>query len=119
MVSKQNYIGQLIDMDTSSKAVDVHMKKLDLKIVDLGTVTSRLEAKLESTDQTLQVFGHRQDKIQDALLDMNQNYEKLVNIMAQMTSDFENELENKCVEGSMSNQRSSSVFHYKNLVSRS
>lgn len=50
-------------MDIRAKAVDEHLKKLELEMADLGiafkAVISKLENKLDSTDQILQVFGHR------------------------------------------------------------
>lgn len=54
-----------------------------------------------STDQTLQVIGHRQDKIDDThtMLDMNQIYEKIVAMMAQMSSDLKMGQKNEGVEG--------------------
>lgn len=92
--------------------MDEHLKKLDLKMTDLDAVfkavISRLEGKLEATDQTLQVFGHRQEKIEDTVLDMNQKYEKMMVMIAQITSDLKAKQKNKGVEGSLSSQGSGS-----------
>lgn len=106
-------------MDTISKAVDEHLKKLDLEMADLGTtfkvVTSRLENMLEVMDQILQVRGHRLENIENPLLGMNKIYEKVVFMKVQISSELKID-QKKGVEGPVDNLRFGIVILTPGLV---
>ncbi|KAL2475270.1 Uncharacterized protein Adt_36006 [Abeliophyllum distichum] len=70
-----------------SKTHEEHSWKVDREMSDLSVAYRAIASKVESSDLTLKVLGNRRKKIENFMNDMNQKYEMLVAMMAQINGN--------------------------------
>ncbi|KAL2460887.1 Uncharacterized protein Adt_44307 [Abeliophyllum distichum] len=71
--------------ETRSKTHEEHSRKVDKEIGDLSAAYKALSSKVESYDLTLKVLCNRQERVENILTEVNQKYESLVAMMAQIS----------------------------------
>ncbi|KAL2526131.1 Uncharacterized protein Adt_11185 [Abeliophyllum distichum] len=91
--------------ETRSKAQEEHLKKIDREMGELSAAYRTVINKVESFDLTLKVLGNRQEKIENIVSDINQKYETLVAMMAQISGNMK-EGKDKQAESSAPQTRS-------------
>ncbi|KAL2461714.1 Uncharacterized protein Adt_45134 [Abeliophyllum distichum] len=64
-----------------------HLQKVDKEMENLNLTVRVVTSKVDSCDLTLKVLCNRQEKMENIMSDMNQNYETLVAMMAQISGD--------------------------------
>ncbi|KAL2492421.1 Uncharacterized protein Adt_28049 [Abeliophyllum distichum] len=86
--------------ETRSKTHEDHSRKVDKEIGDLSAAYKAVSSKVESSDLTLKVLCNRQERVENILTEVNQKYESLVAMMAQI-SGVRNDTKEKQVESSV------------------
>ncbi|KAL2491568.1 Uncharacterized protein Adt_27196 [Abeliophyllum distichum] len=83
--------------ETRSKAQEQHLKKMDTEMCELSSAYRAVAHKVDTSNLTLKVLGNMQEKVKNIMTDMNQKYETLVAMMAQISGN-KNEGEDKQAE---------------------
>ncbi|KAL2470648.1 Uncharacterized protein Adt_38784 [Abeliophyllum distichum] len=86
--------------ETRSKTHEEHLCKMDKEIGDLSAAYKALSSKVESSDLTLKVLCNRQERVENIMTEMNQKYESLVAMMAQINGG-RNDTKEKQAESSV------------------
>ncbi|KAL2527082.1 Uncharacterized protein Adt_12136 [Abeliophyllum distichum] len=83
-----------------SKSNEENLKKLEREVTDLGVA-------FKSSDQTLKGVCTKKEKMEQLIMDMNNKYESIVSMLAQMSASKGNQRD-KQVEGTWTPPQSSS-----------
>ncbi|KAL2512331.1 hypothetical protein Adt_17931 [Abeliophyllum distichum] len=68
-----------------SKTQEEHLRKVDREMGELSAAYRVVANKVDSSYLTLKVLGTRHEKIKNIMTNMNQKYETLVAMMAQIS----------------------------------
>ncbi|KAL2470072.1 Uncharacterized protein Adt_38208 [Abeliophyllum distichum] len=73
--------------ETRSKVHEQHLKKMDREMGELSAAYRTVINKVDLSDLTLKVLRNRQEKIENIVTYINQKYETLVAMMAQISEN--------------------------------